>query len=347
MEAALKMAFQYYTEKDKMSQRHLLISREHSYHGNTGWALAVSGHKKRREPYEHMLPKNVHWVSSCNQYRQQLEGETDDQFVQRKAVELDAKFRELGSHRVAAFVLEPISGAALGCVPPPPGYLKAMKEVCERHGSLMILDEVMSGMGRCGPLHVWQDEGFTPDIQTIAKGLGGGYEACAAVLASEKVAKRFRDGSGVFVHGQTYQAFPRSCAAILEVQSIIRENNLLTNVRAQGARLEKGLRRALQDHPNVGDIRGRGLFWGIEFVKDKVTKEPFDVKLGIAKQLWDLSTSEPFNMTIYPCTGSADGNDGDHIILAPPYIVTSEQIDYAVRTIAEVINIVFKEINQN
>ena len=344
MEAALKLARQYFYENNQQTTRVNFIAREGSYHGNTIGALGVSGHVSRRAPYLPFLMKNVHHVSACNAYRQRKEAESDATFVARKAAELEAKFQELGPETVIAFIAEPVVGAALGCVPSVPGYLKAMRNVCHKHGALFILDEVMCGMGRSGTLHAWQGEGVAPDIQTIGKGLGGGYQPIAAVLISEKVVSALLNGSGQFVHGQTYQGMPVQAAAALEVQRIKREQRLMDNVTVQGAYLEKCLKRHLEDHPNVGDIRGRGLFWGLEFVKDKLTKEPFDPKMGIAQRVHDTAISPPFNMTLYPGTGTVDGVFGDHVILAPTYIVTKEEIEYIARVTADVVHEVFQQI---
>jgi adenosylmethionine-8-amino-7-oxononanoate aminotransferase len=226
-----------------------------------------------------------------------------------------------------------------------PGYLKAMRDVCHKHGALLILDEVMSGMGRCGTLHVWQEEGVVPDLQTVAKGLGGGYQPIAAVLISERIMKTLYSGSGAFVHGQTYQGMPVQAAASLEVQRIVRKDKLVDNVRTQGALLEKMLKDLLGDHPHVGDIRGKGLFWGLEFVKDKATKEPFDPKLQVALQVHNTAISEPFNMTMYPGSGTVDGVRGDHIILAPTYICTAEDVKHIAKTAAAAINQVFSKLS--
>lgn len=344
MEAAVKLARQYFYESDKQTPRVNFIARETSYHGNTLGALGVSGHVARRAPFEPFLMGNIHRVSACNAYRQRKNGESDESFVSRKAEELEAKFQELGPETVIGFVCEPVVGAALGCVPSVPGYLKAMREVCHKHGALFILDEVMSGMGRCGTLHAWQHEGVVPDLQTLGKGLGGGYQPIAAVLISPKVVSALLNGSGQFVHGQTYQAMPVQAAAALEVQKIQREENLMQNVRTQGEHLEKCLKSLLGAHPNVGDIRGRGLFWGLEFVKDKQTKEPFDPKLGVAQKVHDTAISAPFNMTMYPGTGTVDGFVGDHIILAPAYIVTKEDIERIAKVTLEVISQVFQTL---
>jgi adenosylmethionine-8-amino-7-oxononanoate aminotransferase len=352
MEAAMKLGRQYYIESGQ-PQRTNFIAREHSYHGTTLGALSMSGHVTRRAAYLPLLSSYIHRVSSCNAYRQRHEGESDAAFVSRKAAELDAKFCELGAETVIGFVCEPISGAALGCVPYVPGYLAAMKYVCTKYGALFILDEVMCGMGRSGTLHAWQAEhsdepgrDCVPDIQIIGKGLGGGYQPIAAVLIGHKIVKVLKDGSGAFLHGQTYQAFPVACAAALAVQRIIRRENLLQNVRTQGAYLSSLLHTKLDSHPHVGDIRGMGLFLGIEFVKDKKTKEPFDPKLGIAKRIHTLGLSRKWSMSFYPGQGTVDGISGDHDIIAPAYNVTREDIELIANTIHGVIREVFEDLKQ-
>lgn len=344
MEASVKMARQFFLENDKNTPRKNFIARQQSYHGNTIGALGISGHVARRAPYEPFLMDNVHHVSSCNAYRQRLEGESDAAFVARKAAELEAKFQELGPETVVGFICEPVVGAALGCVPPVPGYLKAMKEICHKYGALFILDEVMSGMGRCGTLHAWQYEDVVPDLQTIGKGLGAGYQPIAAVLISPKVVAALRNGSGQFVHGQTYQGMPVQAAAALEVQRIIRQENLMENVRTQGVYLEERIKALLGNHPNVGDIRGRGLFLGIEFVKDKRTKEPFESKMSIAQKISDTSISPPFNMTLYPGTGTCDGVKGDHVIISPTYFVTKEDVEHIAKMTSDVVHKVFANL---
>ncbi len=344
MEAAIKLARQYFYENDHKTRRVNLIARENSYHGNTIGALAVSGHVARRAPYLPYLMSNVHHVSACYAYRQRKEGESDALFVARKAAELEAEFQELGPETVIGFIAEPVVGVAMGCVPSVPGYLEAMKNVCHKHGELFILDEVMSGMGRCGKLHAWQDEGVVPDIQTFGKGLGGGYQPVAAVLVSERVVDVLMDGGGQFIHGQTYQGMPVQAAAALEVQRIKRETHLMDNVMVQGAYLEACLRRLLGNHPNVGDIRGRGLFWGLEFVKDKETKEPFDPKLCVAQRVQDAALLPPFNMTIYPGTGGVDGRRGDHVILSPPYTITKGDVEHIAKVTSDVVKQVFLKL---
>ena len=340
MEAALKLARQYYYDQDANTRRVSFIAREGSYHGNTLGALSVSGHIARRKPYEPYLTQKIHHVSACNAYRQRQPGHTDAQFVAGKALELESKFVELGPETVVAFVAEPIVGAALGCMPYVPGYLEAMRAVCHKYGALLILDEVMCGMGRTGTLHAWQAEGVVPDIQTIGKGLAGGYLAVSAVFASEKVVKVIREGSGQFIHGLTFQAMPVQAAAALAVQRVIREDGLLGHVRTQGEYMGELLKKKLGNHPNVRDVRGRGLFWGLEFVQDTASKEPFPLEMSVAQKIHHEAVNV-HNMTTYPGTGTKDGIVGDHLILSPPFIVTKADIEKIVDILTTAVHNVF------
>jgi adenosylmethionine-8-amino-7-oxononanoate aminotransferase len=274
------MARQYFLElPEAQPQRTRFIARRQSYHGNTLGSLSVGNHPARQAPYSAMLSNNVSYVSPCYAYRDQRFGETDEAYIARLAQELDDEFQAVGSENVIAFVAETVSGSVgtpnllgltptdniqtLGSVPPVHGYFKAMRAVCDRHGALLILDEVMSGMGRTGTFHAWEQEGVVPDLQTIAKGLGAGYMPIGALLIGERIVNALVKGSGAFVHSQTYQGHPVACAAACEVQQIIRGDNLLENVRAMGSYLEKLLKSRLGDHKHVGNIRGRGLFWGV------------------------------------------------------------------------------------
>jgi len=307
-------------------------------------SLAVGGHVARRALFEPLLMTNVGRVSACNRYRGMNEGESDEEYVQRLADELDVEFHRLGPGTVCAFIAEPIVGAALGCVPPVPGYFEAMRAVCDKYGALLIMDEIMSGMGRCGTMHAWQSSlvNVVPDIQTIGKGLGGGYAPVAGVLANARVIKVLQRGTGSFSHGQTYQGHPIACRAALEVQRTIREDNLVENVAKMGGLLEKLLREKVAVLPYVGDVRGKGLFWGIEFVKDKETKKPFQVEAGVAMGVHEIGMKEPYNISIYPGTGTVDGKTGDHVLLAPAYNVTSSDIELIVDVTIRVINDFFE-----
>lgn len=343
----MKLGRQYFVEGGQ-PQRVNFIAREDSYHGTTLGALSMSGHKFRREKFLPMLSTNVYRVSSCYAYRQRIDHESDAEFVAKKAAELENLLLQLGSETVIGFVCEPVVGATLGCVPYVHGYLAAMKAVCTQYGVLFILDEVMCGMGRCGTLHAWQAEhldgpGFDcrPDIQTIAKGLGGGYQPVAGLLIDQKVVDVLQAGTGEFVHGHTYQSHPVACAAALAVQKVIREENLVENCRKQGAYMSRLLHKKLDTHPNVGDIRGVGLFIGIEFVANKETKEPFDPGFNVAKRIQDTALSTKYNLAVYRGNGTADGVRGDHIILSPALNSTAEFIETVVARIVGTINDTF------
>ena len=345
----MKMARQYFMELSSLQpQRTKYIAREHSYHGNTLGALALSGHLGRRETYCPILSDNISWVSPCNPYRQRLPHESDADFVARKAIELDAEFQRLGPDTVIGFVCEPISGAALGCIPYVHGYLPAMKAVCRKYGALFILDETMCGMGCTGNLHAWQGEHVDgdlgqdclPDLQMIGKGLGGGYQPIAGVIVGKKVIEVIEIGTGSFNHGQTYQAHPLACAASLAVQRIIRNEELLSNVRERGLYLSHLLRKGLRFHRYVGDIRGMGLFWGIEFVQDKDTKVPFPKATNVASMISEMALQD-FDIILYPGQGTADGVDGDHVLVAPAYNVTREAVEYIVRKLVLVVDAFF------
>ena len=323
-EAALKMARQYYLERGE-AQRSRIISRRQSYHGNTLGALAASGNAMRRAPYMPVLADAFSHVSPCYAYRDRRDDESEADYVARLAAELEAEFQRLGPQNVAAFIAEPVVGATLGCVTALPGYFKAVREICDRHGALLILDEVMCGMGRTGTMHAWEQEGVTPDIQVIAKGLGGGYQPIGGILIAGRVEEALRQGSGAFMHGHTYQAHPVASAAALAVQQVIREENLLENVSRMGSLLGERLTERLGNHRHVGDIRGRGLFWAVEFVTDRATKATFDPKL----QLHERVKMEAYErgLACYPMGGTIDGRHGNHVLLSPPYIVTAAQVD--------------------
>ncbi len=334
-EAAIKLARQYFLEIGQ-PQRIRTIARRQSYHGTTLGALAAGGNMMRREYYEPILSQAHSLVSPCFAYRFQNDGETDAQYVDRLAAELEAEFQRLGPDTVIGFLAEPVVGATTGCVTALPGYFKRMREVCDRHGALLILDEVMCGMGRTGTMHAWEQEGVTPDIQVIAKGLGGGYQPIGGILIADRVVQALHNGTGGFLHGQTYQAHPVACAAALEVQRIIREEHLVDNVAAMGKRLETALIERFGNHRHVGDIRGRGLFWALEFVTDRAGKQVFDPALKLNERV----KREAFNrgLATYPMGGTIDGKRGDHIIVAPPYIVTAADIDTIVDRLGDAVD---------
>jgi adenosylmethionine-8-amino-7-oxononanoate aminotransferase len=334
MEASLKLARQYFVETGQ-PERSVFIGRRQSYHGNTLGALAVGGNEWRRKQFAPLLV-DVGRVSPCYEYRDRAASETPEQYGERLARELDAKIVEIGPKRVIAFVAEPVVGATMGAVPAVPGYFKRIREVCDRHGVLFIADEVMCGMGRTGTLHAVEQEGVSPDLMAVAKGLGGGYQPVGAVLASTRIVDALRAGSGMFQHGHTYIGHPVGAAAALAVQKIIKRDGLLDKVRADGAYFAKALRRALDPHPHVGDIRGRGFLMGIELVEDRASKRSFDPKLKLHARV--KAEAMQRGLMCYPMGGTIDGVHGDHVLLAPPFIATRSELDEIVARIAAAIH---------
>jgi len=343
IEASIKLARQYFVETGQPQRRHF-IARRQSYHGNTLGALAAGGNAWRREPYAPLLSSAFSHVAPAFAYREKRDRESEVDFVARLAAELEAEFQRLGPDTVAAFVAEPVVGATAGCVPAPDGYFKAVREVCNSHGALLILDEVMCGMGRTGTLHAWEQEGVAPDIQAIAKGLGGGYQPIGAMLASRRITEVIRDGSGAFQHGHTYLGHPMACAAALEVQRIIDDENLLDRVKERGRQLERRLTERFGNHRHVGDIRGRGLFQAIELVADRATREPFDPALKLNQKI--KAAAFEGGLGCYPAGGTVDGRRGDHVLLAPPYIATSDEIDEIVDRLGRAVDSALKSIGR-
>lgn len=338
VEAALKMTRQYFLEIGQ-PQRTKFIARRQSYHGNTLGALAVGGNESRRMPYAPILIPVTH-VSACYPYRDLHANETDLQYGQRLAAELEATILREGPESVMAFIIETVGGATAGVLTPVPGYLRAVREVLDRHGVLLILDEVMCGMGRTGTLYASEQEGVVPDLVTIAKGLGGGYQPIGAVLVQRKIVEAMSKGSGSFLHGHTYIGHPVACAAALAVQRVIQRDGLVQRVRENGTAFGTMLREQLADHPHVGDIRGRGLFWGIEFVSDRSTKAPFDPSLQIHAVL--KKTAMKNGLLCYPMGGTIDGKRGDHVVLAPPYIATLDELQQIASRLATSVKEVLK-----
>ncbi|KWC77912.1 aspartate aminotransferase family protein [Burkholderia cepacia] len=334
VEAALKLARQYFVEKGEPQRRHF-IARRQSYHGNTLGALAIGGNAWRREPFLPLLIE-AHHVSPCFAYRDQLAGETDEAYAQRLADELEQKIVELGADNVAAFVAETVVGATAGAVPPVRTYLKKIRAVCDKYGVLLILDEIMSGMGRTGYLYACDEDGVAPDLLTIAKGLGAGYQPIGATLVSDRIYRTIVDGSGFFQHGHTYLGHATACAAALEVQRVIAEEKLLDNVKARGEQLRASLREHYGAHPHVGDVRGRGLFVGVELVRDRDTKATFDPALKLHAAVKREAMQR--GLMVYPMGGTIDGVHGDHILVAPPFICTTQQIDTIVERLSGAID---------
>ncbi|AWV01784.1 aspartate aminotransferase family protein [Burkholderia sp. JP2-270] len=334
IEAALKLARQYFVEKGEPQRRHF-IARRQSYHGNTLGALAIGGNAWRREPFLPLLIE-AHHVSPCYAYRDQQAGETDEAYARRLADELEQKIVELGAENVAAFVAETVVGATAGAVPPVRTYLKKIRAVCDKYGVLLILDEIMSGMGRTGYLYACDEDGVAPDLLTIAKGLGAGYQPIGATLVSDRIYRTIVDGSGFFQHGHTYLGHATACAAALEVQRVIAEEKLLDNVKARGEQLRASLREHYGTHPHVGDVRGRGLFVGVELVRDRDSKTTFDPALKLHAAVKREAMQR--GLMVYPMGGTIDGVHGDHILIAPPFICTAQQIDTIVERLSGAID---------
>jgi adenosylmethionine-8-amino-7-oxononanoate aminotransferase len=338
VESALKMARQYFVETGQPQRTHF-IARRQSYHGNTLGALAVGGNAWRREPFAPILVPATH-VSPCYPYREQREsqGESAQQYGQRLAAELEAAILAQGADRVIAFVAETVGGATAGVLTPVPGYFQAVRAVCDRYGVLLILDEVMCGMGRTGSLHACEQECVVPDLLTVAKGLGGGYQPVGAVLAQRRIVEAMSRGSGFFQHGHTYLGHPMACAAALAVQQVIRRDGLVAKVREDGVAFGAMLRDALGAHPHVGDIRGRGFFWGIELVADRASKAPFDPALKLNATVKKDAMAR--GLLCYPFGGTVDGRQGDHVLLAPPFIATRQELQLIAERLAASIDAV-------
>ncbi len=334
MEAALKLARQYFVEKGE-PQRARFIARRNSYHGNTLGALAVGGNAWRRRQFAPLLI-DVDHVAPTYAYRDQHEGETPERYGARLADELAATIARLGGENVIAFVAETVGGATSGCLTAPPGYFRRVRELCDAYGILLILDEVMCGMGRTGSLHACQQEGVAPDLMAVAKGLGGGYQPVGAVLIGKRVIDAIAAGSGFFQHGHTYIGHPVACAAALAVQKAFTRDGLIERCAHQGARLRAELDEAFSYHPFVGEVRGRGLFQAIELVADRSSKEPFDPALKLHAKV--KRAAMELGLLCYPMGGTIDGARGDHVLLAPPFIISDDELDVLVERLVEAVD---------
>jgi adenosylmethionine-8-amino-7-oxononanoate aminotransferase len=322
VEAAIKLARQYFMETGQAS-RHRVIARRQSYHGNTLGALAAGGNAWRRAQFAPLLVETTH-IAPCYEYRDRQEGETPEAYGRRVADELEAEILRLGPETVMAFVAEPVVGATMGAVPAVPGYLKRIREICDRYGVLLILDEVMCGMGRTGHLYACAKDGVAPDMLTIAKGLGAGYQPIGALLTSARIYDAIAAGSGFFQHGHTYMGHTMAAAGAGAVLRAIKGRGLLAQVQARGAELQTALEARFGQHPHVGDIRGRGLFRGLELVADRETKSVFDPARKLYAKVKAAAMEE--GLICYPMGGTIDGQRGDHILLAPPFILSSDQV---------------------
>jgi len=334
IEAALKLARQYFVEIGEPERRHF-IARRQSYHGNTLGALAVGGNAWRRKQFAPLLI-DTHHVSPCWEYRGRQADETARDYGERLARELEAKIAELGPKTVVAFIAETVGGATAGCIPPVEGYFEQVRELCNRHGILLILDEVMCGMGRTGTLYACEQEGIAPDLVAIAKGLGGGFAPIGAVLVRGTIFEAFARGSGLFQHGHTYLGHPLACSGALAVQRVIRRDNLLANVRRQGEHLRRRLDERFGNHHHVGDVRGRGLFQAIELVIDRTSKTTFDPEHKLNARIKSQAMAR--GLLVYPMGGTVDGFHGDHVMVAPPFIAKASDIDTIVDCLGEAVD---------
>ncbi len=340
VESAIKLARQFHIENGEPQRQHL-IARRQSYHGNTLGALAVGGNAWRRQQFAPLLVDVSH-IAPCYEYAEKQDTETLSQYGDRVAGELESEIERLGEDKVMAFLAEPVVGATLGAVPAVEGYFKQVREICDRYGVLLILDEVMCGMGRTGHLFACDAEGIAPDILCIAKGLGAGYQPIGAMLCTDKIYGAIQHGSGFFQHGHTYLGHPVAAAAALAVVNELLDNNLMAQVQSRGDYLETALRTRFGQHPNVGDIRGRGLFRGIEFVADRATKQPFDPAFGVAAKLKKAAFAN--GLICYPMPGTRDGRQGDHMLLAPPFIASEAELESALDVLEQSVDQVLHSI---
>lgn len=336
MELAMKIAYQYQCERG-LPTKSTFISRRQSYHGSTLGTLSISGNAQRQSVFGPLLPP-AEFVSPCYAYREQRVGESEEQYATRLAQELDDKINALGSENVAAFFAETVVGSTNGAVPPVPGYFRKIKEVCERHDVLLILDEVMAGMGRTGQMYAYADDGIVPDMVAVGKGLAAGYMPISALLVSDRVHSVMAQGSGVLGNGQTHVNHPLACAIALEVQKVIAEENLLATVRTRGEQLRSWLKESLADVETVGDVRGRGLFVGLEFVETRTGKEPFSGGGAYAAALKQEALRR--GLLIYPGSGTVDGTHGNHVLFAPPFISSEAEVAEMVERFSAVVRAV-------
>ena len=334
IEAALKLARQYYVEKGEPNRK-AIIARQQSYHGNTLGALAAGGNKWRRDQFAPLLI-DTHHIAPCFAYRGKNESEDDFDYGQRVANELEHKLLELGPNTVMAFIAEPVVGATAGAVIAVDGYFRRIREICDKYGVLLILDEVMCGMGRTGYLYACEHDETRPDIICIAKGLGAGYQPIGAMLCSSEIYAIIENGSGFFQHGHTYLGHPMAAAAANAVLDVLIDQNLLSDVRPKGDALENLLHSKFNQHPHIGDIRGRGLFRAIELVEDRDTKAPFDPELKIAAKI--KKSAQNNGLLCYPMSGTIDGKLGDHVLLAPPFVISNNELDELVHKLSVTID---------
>jgi len=332
-ETAMKLARQYWLSQGK-DQKHLVISRRQSYHGNTLGALSASGNPARRKVYGPLL-HDWPMISPCYEYRHRRAHESELEYGERVASTLEEAILVAGSENVSAFIVEPIVGATLGAVPAVKGYFQAIRKICDRHEVLLIMDEVMAGCGRTGTYFAFEQEGITPDIVTLAKGLGGGYQPIGAVIAQGFIHRGIVEAFGSFAHGHSYVGHATVAAAGLAVMQVLEDESLLDSVKNTGSLLRNRLRDVFAEHPHVGDIRGRGLLIGIELVEDRETRIGIHKDIGVPAAI--RSAAMENGLICYPGGGTVDGIDGAHILLAPPFIYQPQHVDELVSKLEKVL----------
>ena len=348
IEAALKLARQYFLENGQPGRKEV-IARRQSYHGNTLGALAVGGNEWRRSQFAPLLI-DTHHIAPCYAYREKLDHETDYEFGQRVAGELEITIegtlrytlrKDVDSNYFVYFEISELVRDYLDItfdgtyptVPAVDGYFKTIQEICDHHGILLILDEVMCGMGRTGTLFAYEQEAIAPDIVCIAKGLGAGYQPIGATICTDKIYAAIKNGSGFFQHGHTYLGHPMAAAAANAVLDVLLDDNILENVNVMGYQFKHALDTKFGQHTHVGDIRGRGLFYGLELVEERETKEPFSSSYYIARKIKAIAKKR--GLLCYPMSGTVDGKIGDHILLAPPYIINEAEINELIGLLAD------------
>ncbi len=329
VESAMKLALQYWDARGLPAKKHF-VARERSYHGNTLGALSASGVLERRRPFEGSL-LDVSFVSAANAYRP-LGGLAGAELAAALADELDAHIAALGSQRVAAFIFEPVVGAAGGVVPGPPGYAQAVRAVCDRHEVLVIADEVMCGAGRCGTWRALEHDGVVPDIMADGKGLAGGYLPLAATILRKQLGDTILSEHGSFLTGHSYSGHTTACAAGLAVQRLIERESLVSRVRTRGEALRRELQDALKRFEEVGDVRGRGFLIGVELVRDRATQEPFPAERALSHAIGRRAFAD--GLICYPCAGHVGGVLGDTIIVAPPYNASEAELAELIEKLA-------------
>lgn len=323
IESALMMARQYAVEIGQTG-RHRIIARKNSYHGSSLASFSVGDAHGRKAPFAPMLSETAK-ISASYPYRHQRSDETEEQYGLRIADELEAAILEAGPETVLAFIVETVGGTSSGALPVMPGYFERVRAICDRYGVLLILDEVFAGMGRVGSLYACSSFGVVPDFLVVAKGLAAGFVPMGAVLTSNAIHDAISEGTGYFQAGFTNSGHTLACAAGLAVQRVFREDGILDNVNRQGERLRAGLEERFGNHPHVGDIRGHGLARAIELVVDRASKSPFDASAGLAGRVAAESTARGF--ICLPAGGTIDGRSGEHVMLAPPLIISDADVD--------------------